>query len=47
MPENLKSKYQYYTKADTSKLIATGYSNEIMSLQDAIKDYVQNYLTKK
>ena len=44
MPEQLKGKYQYYTCADTGKLRETGYSNPGFSLQDSVKDYVQNYL---
>lgn len=46
MPENLKSKYQYHTCADISKLRSTGYKKAITSLEDAVKDYVQQYLTK-
>lgn len=44
MPEQLKGKYQYYTCADTTKLRSTGYANQGFTLQDAVKDYVQNYL---
>ncbi len=45
MPEHLKAKYQYFTKADTTKLRNAGYKKETTSLEDAIRDYVQNYLT--
>ena len=44
MPEQLKGKYQYYTYANTDKLRSSGYSADGYSLQDAVKDYVQNYL---
>lgn len=44
MPAALRERYQYYTKADISKLRATGYSREITPLPDAVKDYVQNHL---
>ena len=44
MPEILRSKYQYFTQADISKLRKAGYAKELTSLEDAIKDYVQNYL---
>ncbi len=44
MPELLKSKYQYYTCADTSKLRSTGYSQAITPLKTAVNDYVQHYL---
>jgi len=45
MPETLKEKYQYYTKADIGKLQAAGYKDDVTSLKDAVADYVQNYLT--
>jgi ADP-L-glycero-D-manno-heptose 6-epimerase len=44
MPEGLKGKYQYYTRADISKLRAAGYTQPITPLVDAVQDYVQNYL---
>ena len=44
MPEQLKGKYQYYTCANTDKLRSSGYTVDGYSLQDAVKDYVQNYL---
>ncbi|MDD2941981.1 MAG: ADP-glyceromanno-heptose 6-epimerase [bacterium] len=44
MPENLKGKYQYFTEADISKLRKAGYTEEFTSLEDAVTDYVKNYL---
>lgn len=44
MPELLKDKYQYYTRAKLDKLRKAGYKNEFFSLKDGIRDYVQNYL---
>lgn len=44
MPEQLRSKYQYYTCADIEKLRNTGYQEEITPLEDAVTDYVENYL---
>jgi len=45
MPEKLKSRYQDHTQADVSKLRNVGgYYNEFMSLEDSVKDYIQNYL---
>jgi ADP-L-glycero-D-manno-heptose 6-epimerase len=44
MPEHLKSKYQYYTCADVSKLIKSGYKQPLFTLEDAVRDYVQGYL---
>lgn len=46
MPENLRKKYQYYTRADMEKLKAAGYSEDFYSLEDGVADYVQNYLEK-
>lgn len=46
MPEILKEKYQYYTQADISKLRSAGYINEITKTDDAVTDYVTNYLDK-
>jgi ADP-L-glycero-D-manno-heptose 6-epimerase len=44
MPEALQGKYQYFTQADLSKLRAAGYAPEITPLEEAVRDYVQNYL---
>lgn len=44
MPESLRSQYQYYTQADISRLRQSGYSAPITSLEDAVRDYVHNYL---
>lgn len=46
MPENLRSQYQYFTEADITKLKQAGYKKQTTPLEDAIKDYVQNYLQK-
>lgn len=44
MPESLRAKYQYYTKAEIGKLRVTGYHKEPRSLKDSVADYVRNYL---
>lgn len=44
MPKNIRNQYQYYTQADMSKLRKTGYDRPFQSLEDGIRDYVQNYL---
>lgn len=44
MPEVLRGKYQYYTRADISKLRDTGYTRPMTPLADAVADYVKNYL---
>ena len=44
MPEVLRGKYQYFTKADIGKLREAGYTLPMTPLSDAVKDYVQGYL---
>jgi len=44
MPEQLQSKYQYYTCADIAKLRASGFTQGITALTEAVRDYVQGYL---
>jgi ADP-L-glycero-D-manno-heptose 6-epimerase len=44
MPEAIREKYQYFTQADIRKLRASGYAAPITSLEDAVRDYVVNYL---
>jgi len=46
MPENLRDRYQYFTEAKIEKLRKVGYQNDFYSLEEGIKDYVQNYLMK-
>ena len=43
-PVDIRDKYQYFTEANMSKLIAQGYSNPFTSLEDGVEDYVKNYL---
>jgi ADP-L-glycero-D-manno-heptose 6-epimerase len=44
MPETLRAKYQYYTKADIAKLRASGYDRPVTPLAEAVVDYLKNYL---
>ena len=44
MPEHLRDRYQYYTCAEMEKLRNLGYSEETTSLEDAVHDYITNYL---
>jgi ADP-L-glycero-D-manno-heptose 6-epimerase len=46
MPDSIKNQYQYYTCADISKLRKAGCDKKTASLEEAIEDYVQNYLQK-
>ncbi|OUV57269.1 MAG: ADP-glyceromanno-heptose 6-epimerase [Flavobacteriales bacterium TMED113] len=47
MPNNLKEKYQYSTKADMSKLRSIGYHYNFQNISSAVNDYILNYLAKK
>lgn len=44
MPEHLRDKYQYHTEADITRLRDAGYDKPLTALDDAVTDYVQNYL---
>jgi ADP-L-glycero-D-manno-heptose 6-epimerase len=46
-PEDIRDKYQYFTEADMSNVKAAGYDAPFTSLEEGIKDYVQNYLLPK
>ncbi len=43
-PENIRNQYQYFTKAEISKLRKVGFKDKFHSLEDGINDYVNNYL---
>ena len=43
-PIDIRDKYQYFTQANMSKLKAIGYIKPFHTLEEGIKDYVQNYL---
>jgi len=45
-PLDIRDKYQYFTEANMAKLIAQGYDKPFYSLEEGVKDYVQNYLLK-
>ncbi|MFC2061246.1 ADP-glyceromanno-heptose 6-epimerase [Elusimicrobiota bacterium] len=47
MPENIKDQYQYYTCADMNKFKNAGLNFSPCSLEEGIKDYVDNYLANK
>lgn len=44
MPESIRNTYQYLTCAETAKIHAAGYDKEVTSVEDAVADYVRNYL---
>lgn len=43
-PEDIRDKYQYFTEAKMQKTRDAGYDKPFYELEDAVKDYVQNYL---
>ena len=46
MPENLRAKYQYFTQADLSKLKKAGCAAHSRPLEEAVAEYVRDYLSK-
>jgi ADP-L-glycero-D-manno-heptose 6-epimerase len=44
-PIDIRDKYQYFTEAKMDKLRTIGYSKPFSSLEDAINDYVNNFLS--
>lgn len=43
-PIDIRDKYQYFTEADMSKMLNAGYEGGFHTLEEGVKDYVQNYL---
>lgn len=46
-PEVLKGKYQSYTQADTTKLLATGYDKGFTPLKQAVHEYCELLATNE
>jgi ADP-L-glycero-D-manno-heptose 6-epimerase len=44
MPEAIRGKYQYFTQANLARLRAAGYTAPTTKLEEAVVDYVRNYL---
>lgn len=44
MPEAIRDRYQYFTLAGISRLRGAGYGAAVTSLEEAVGDYVKNYL---
>jgi ADP-L-glycero-D-manno-heptose 6-epimerase len=44
MPDSIRNTYQYLTCADTSKIRAAGYSEAVTQVEEAVADYIRNYL---
>jgi ADP-L-glycero-D-manno-heptose 6-epimerase len=45
-PLDIRDKYQYFTEADMTKLRDAGYVAPFTPLEEGVRDYVANYLTK-
>jgi len=43
-PEDIRDKYQYFTKANIDKLRSIGYDKDFKKLKEGIADYVKTYL---
>lgn len=43
-PIDIRDKYQYFTEADMSKMLEAAYTGGFHTLEEGVKDYVQNYL---
>ena len=46
-PIDIRDKYQYFTEANMTKLKSIGYDKPFHSLEEGVKDYVENYLVGK
>jgi ADP-L-glycero-D-manno-heptose 6-epimerase len=46
-PIDIRDKYQYFTEANMSKLIQSGYSKPFHSLEEGVSDYVKNFLVPR
>jgi ADP-L-glycero-D-manno-heptose 6-epimerase len=44
IPEDIRGKYQYFTEANMAKLRNIGYNKEFTNVENAVNDYVNNYL---
>jgi ADP-L-glycero-D-manno-heptose 6-epimerase len=47
MPKDLAGRYQYFTEAAMTRLVAAGYTAPMTSLEDAVEDYVTSYLSQQ
>ncbi|WP_029460196.1 ADP-glyceromanno-heptose 6-epimerase [Solidesulfovibrio alcoholivorans] len=47
MPVEIRDKYQYFTQADLGGLRGAGYPHPFTPLEDAVADYVKNYLSQE
>ncbi len=45
MPYDMLKTYQFYTKADLTKLRVAGYNKPFLSVEDGVGKYVKDYLS--
>ena len=46
-PIDIRDKYQYFTEADMSKLLAAGYTGGFHTLEEGVDNYVKEHLVKE
>jgi ADP-L-glycero-D-manno-heptose 6-epimerase len=46
-PIDIRDKYQYFTEANMQKMLDAGYQKGFHTLEEGVKDYVQNYLMEQ
>lgn len=46
MPQSIRDNYQYFTQADMNKLYSAGYSQQFKTIEEGVKSYVEEYLSK-
>jgi ADP-L-glycero-D-manno-heptose 6-epimerase len=46
MPESIRDKYQYFTRAEMGRLKAAGYPHAFTDLGEGVEDYVRAYLSQ-
>ncbi|MDD5676989.1 MAG: ADP-glyceromanno-heptose 6-epimerase [Kiritimatiellae bacterium] len=47
MPTPIRNKYQYHTQADMAKARRIGYTASFLSIEEGVRRYVREYLTKQ
>ena len=47
IPKDIRSRYQYFTEANISKLQSIGFDQEFTNLEKGVEDYVKKYLQEQ
>lgn len=45
IPRDIRDKYQYYTQAETAKLLSAGYEKKFISLEEGVQQYINSILS--